>query len=111
MKFRKTMEDVTIHESDYFTHFAWLNSCFDSMDNWLMSYGEQIGVLGDQMSSIDDRMIGIEMNQESLFRDFYGAYFVPLRGDHIAYNPDALLDKITFIFCCTFSHLVSNFLR
>lgn len=29
----------------------------------MMSYGEQIGVLGAQMSSIDDKIVRIEMNQ------------------------------------------------
>lgn len=63
------MEDVPIHEFDYLaSHFAWLNTCLDSMDDRMMSYGEQIGVLGDQMSSIDDRMIGMEMNQEYFSR-------------------------------------------
>lgn len=36
--------------NDLASHFAHLNTHLDSMDAWMMSYGEQLGVLGDRMS-------------------------------------------------------------
>lgn len=71
----RTMEDVPIHEEipsylnvndDLASNFALLNICLDSMDTQMMSYGEQIRVLYNWMSSIDDIMIPMKMNQERL---------------------------------------------
>lgn len=53
------MEDAPIHEEisfelnkndDLASQFARLNTHLDSMDAWMMRYGEQLGVLGDRMS-------------------------------------------------------------
>lgn len=51
-----------------------------------MSYGEKISVLDSRMSSIDDRLVRMEMNQERLIQDVCATYTIPLREYHFAYN-------------------------
>lgn len=58
------------------------------MDAQMMSHGELVGVLSDRMSTFDDWLVRMEMNQERMIRKFCAAYFVPLRGYEFAYNPD-----------------------
>lgn len=50
------------------------------MDAQMMSYGEQFGVMNNQIGNFDDQLVWMEMNQEKLIQDFSTAYFIPLKG-------------------------------
>lgn len=63
------MEDVLTNEetsscpndvNDIASHFSWLHTRLDTVDDWMMSYGGKIIVLGDRMSSIDDLLLRME---------------------------------------------------